>query len=518
MNFRPLTLIIIILTFSFCSNKTDSLEININNLEEKIDQAFLDSELHDNTQPLIPVLFFIDNHKVNFTDPCILSKINHLRALKKYTLSKSEDFLGNLKKGVDEAEFCNDYAVKTALNNLLGIFYHGKNKNSLSVEYYNKAVYFGELNKDKTFVVDTYFSLCRLYTEENDWKRVLINAEKGIIAIGKSKSKLPRLKYFHIFLAEANINLSKFKLAEANLLIASKLTNKLADTLTTIKEEEDFLKSSRQISLTNAKLNRKQKNFDLAYKYLKASDSLLILNNLSQNELNRAFLSTESELEDKLLKSNKAVIFNQKLILVGSILFLLICFYLIFKSNQFSNKLKFALKEKDKLNEKLHNNYDKLEEVHSGLIAKNAEINTLLKYNEQTLFTKTLKISNYKDAVNNVVKNIDKLIENKETIESVKMHSVNRSLQQVISEEEIWEDFKIEFEKNRPDFFEKLITKCESLSITEQKHCAYVAVNLKSKEVASILNLSPRSVETTRYRIKKKLELEESLQGFLNGL
>ena len=57
------------------------------------------------------------------------------------------------------------------------------------------------------------------------------------------------------------------------------------------------------------------------------------------------------------------------------------------------------------------------------------------------------------------------------------------------------------------------------LSISEQKHCAYVAVNLKSKEVATILNLSPRSVETTRYRIKKKLNLKEkSLVEFLKTI
>ncbi len=515
LNLKGLYLFLLILTFVNCSNQNSNKKITTNTLEEKINQAFLDSELEDKTSTLLPVLFFIDNNSITFNDPCILSKVYHLRALKHYTLNEGDSLVKNAKKGVLFAEKCNTYEVKTALNNLLGIFYSNKKDSLLAIDSYNKALFYGEKNKDKTFVVDTYFSLCRLHANLKDWTKVIANAKKGIAAIEKSNYKQTRLKYFHTFLAEAYVNLGDYQLAEINLSKAIKITKKLKGK----EKQEDLIKSYRAIYLIYAELNKKQKKYDLAYQFMKSSDSLLLLKIKYQNEKNNVFLDTENALENELLKSNKRIIYNHRIITVGSILFLLISFYFIRRSYQFSNKLKISLEEKEALNDQLLCNFAKLEDTNNGLISKNEEIKSLLKFNEDTLLTKTLKISNYKDAVNNVIKKITTLIEEKESIKSVKMHSINRSLQEIISEEDFWEDFKIQFTKNRPYFFERLLKKSPNLSITEQKHCAYIAVNLKSKEVATILSLSPRSVETTRYRIKKKLELEnETLQEFLSKL
>ena len=48
----------------------------------------------------------------------------------------------------------------------------------------------------------------------------------------------------------------------------------------------------------------------------------------------------------------------------------------------------------------------------------------------------------------------------------------------------------------------------------------FLCSNLKSKEVAQLINVSPRSVETARYRVKKKIGLdkEENLYDFLSNL
>ncbi|MCI2227810.1 LuxR C-terminal-related transcriptional regulator [Polaribacter sp. MSW13] len=515
MNIKGAYLFLIILIFFNCSHKNSINEITIGNLEEKIDEAFLDSEIYDKTETLIPVLFFIDRNNIIIKDSCVLSKVYHLKAIRNYTLSETDNLLENTKQGIIIAEKCDKYVVKTALNNLLGIFFRGKKDYRSAINYYNKAIFYGEKNNDKQFVVDTYFSLCQVHANKKDWNDVLINAEKGIAAIEKSNSKLSRLKYFHTFLAQAYTNLEEYNLAKIHLSNAIDLTEKSRKR----NVPDDILKSYRAIYIIYAELNKKQNNFDLAYQFMKSSDSLLVLKNQIEKEKNSIFLNTESSLEKELFNTNNKVIFNHKIIIIGSILFLLISFFFIFKSHQFSNKLKKTLSEKKELNTKLLSNFDALEETNNGLIAKNEEIASLLKFNEQTLLTKTLKISNYKDAVNNVIKNINKLIEQKENIKSVKMHSVNRSLQQIISEEDFWIDFKIQFKKNRPEFFDKLLERLPTLTVTEQKHCAYIAVNLKSKEVANILNLSPRSVETTRYRIKKKLKIEnETLQEFLSKL
>ncbi|MDG1042503.1 MAG: LuxR C-terminal-related transcriptional regulator, partial [Flavobacteriaceae bacterium] len=47
--------------------------------------------------------------------------------------------------------------------------------------------------------------------------------------------------------------------------------------------------------------------------------------------------------------------------------------------------------------------------------------------------------------------------------------------------------------------------------------CAYLRLNLSSKEIAPLLNISPRSVEVKRYRLRKKMDLphESSLTNYI---
>ena len=51
----------------------------------------------------------------------------------------------------------------------------------------------------------------------------------------------------------------------------------------------------------------------------------------------------------------------------------------------------------------------------------------------------------------------------------------------------------------------------------DQKLCAYLRLNLNSKEIAPLMGISVRSVEVSRYRLRRKLGLdsEENLTGFL---
>jgi len=514
-NLKRNYIFLILLIFCSCTNSYKNNEINKKNVEEKIEEAFIQSELFDKTKPVIPILFFIDNKGIVFDDKCIQSKVFYLRAIKSYTLNDLESLLKNINLGLKVVENCPNSITKALFNNLLGIYYTRKQDTELAIKHYDKAIFYGENNKEKAFIVDAYINRCNLYLKKKNWQKVIENANQGILIIVNSKYKSERLKYFYTNLSEAYINLKEYDLAEEILLKA----------IETIAKEEknnpkkDHIKFYRKLYLNKAYLNENTGKFDIAYKYMKSSDSLAVLTNeLSADKLSD-FVEKEKELKDKLFKSNKDLIFYHRIIISGALLFFIISLFLIYRLQNFSKKLKTSLADKITLNNQLSKNFYKLDEVHKKLIAKNEEVEKLLKYNEHLLLTKTLKISNYKDAVNNVIKKIDFLIEEKETTPNTKLLSLNRSLQQIISEEEIWEDFKAQFEKNRPDFFKKLLAISPDLSVINQKHCAYVAINLKSKEVANILNLSARSVETTRYRIKKKLEVgEETLQEFLNKL
>ena len=66
----------------------------------------------------------------------------------------------------------------------------------------------------------------------------------------------------------------------------------------------------------------------------------------------------------------------------------------------------------------------------------------------------------------------------------------------------------------------KLETKHPNLTPNDLKLCAYLRLNLSSKEIAPLLNISPRSVEVKRYRLRKKMNLlpKSSLANYILDL
>lgn len=70
-----------------------------------------------------------------------------------------------------------------------------------------------------------------------------------------------------------------------------------------------------------------------------------------------------------------------------------------------------------------------------------------------------------------------------------------------------WEQFAAHFDEVHHNFLGKLKKKFPVLSTTDLKLCAYLKLNLSSKEIAQLLNISVKGVEISRYRLRKKLQL-----------
>ena len=74
-----------------------------------------------------------------------------------------------------------------------------------------------------------------------------------------------------------------------------------------------------------------------------------------------------------------------------------------------------------------------------------------------------------------------------------------------------WDNFIQSFDNIHNDFFKRLKEKHPQLSSNEYKLCAYLRINLTSKEISKLMNISTRSVETNRYRLRKKLDLANEI-------
>ncbi len=99
-----------------------------------------------------------------------------------------------------------------------------------------------------------------------------------------------------------------------------------------------------------------------------------------------------------------------------------------------------------------------------------------------------------------------------------------RRIQKVINEgmndERDWNVFERSFNEAHENFFKKLKAGHPDLVPNDLKLCAYLRMNMSSKEMASLLNISLRGVEIRRYRLRKKLTLEhdKNLTEFLMEL
>jgi len=77
-----------------------------------------------------------------------------------------------------------------------------------------------------------------------------------------------------------------------------------------------------------------------------------------------------------------------------------------------------------------------------------------------------------------------------------------------------WDHFAIHFDQVHSNFLSKLKTKFPDLSPNDLKICAYLKMNLSSKEIAQLLSITIRAVEVSRYRLRKKLNLASNVNLF----
>lgn len=95
--------------------------------------------------------------------------------------------------------------------------------------------------------------------------------------------------------------------------------------------------------------------------------------------------------------------------------------------------------------------------------------------------------------------------------ESSQVKSVIKTINKDINEEYNWKLFKEAFNNADKDFFKAVKSKHPDLTSNDLKLCAYLRLNLSSKEIAPLLNISVKSVEIKRYRLRKKMLLSREV-------
>ncbi len=87
---------------------------------------------------------------------------------------------------------------------------------------------------------------------------------------------------------------------------------------------------------------------------------------------------------------------------------------------------------------------------------------------------------------------------------------MNALLNNGMDTENDWKMFLIKFEQKHRGFFKRLITSYPELTNNDLRLCACLKLDLDSKDIAALMNISVRAVENNRYRLRKKLDIKPS--------
>ena len=80
-----------------------------------------------------------------------------------------------------------------------------------------------------------------------------------------------------------------------------------------------------------------------------------------------------------------------------------------------------------------------------------------------------------------------------------------------------WEQFQYNFDQVYQNMLTRLKVKYPDLTRTNLKLCAYLRLNMSSKEIASLMNITPSGIDKARNRLRKKLNIQpnDDLSDFL---
>jgi len=147
----------------------------------------------------------------------------------------------------------------------------------------------------------------------------------------------------------------------------------------------------------------------------------------------------------------------------------------------------------------------KEKELHAELIQKRKELTSY-----------ALNFIQKNELMGDLTQKINDLRKQSNTDTALGLNKINNMITDSFRIDQDWENFKLMFEEVHPDFFVILKERYPDLGNAELKLSALLRLNMNLKESSRVLGISPDSVKTARYRLRKKLNLEhdENLVDF----
>jgi DNA-binding CsgD family transcriptional regulator len=421
---------------------------------------------------------------------------------------KSLDYINRAMPLIEAANDKRNIAV--ALENLGELYLLKKDLVQAKTNYQKSLTIFKDLNIPGGQIF-SLVGLANVSREENDFASSM-NYGREALTVSEKFTQYDRARMYGLesvaktFLAQKNYK-------EAELNIQAGLTIAVRYKMT--ESIRDFYQELA--SIANA-----EKDFQKAYQFqtLYSAYADSALNKEMTNQLTEAqsrFESERKEAEIEILTRDNQISKFNFIISMASLLGVVIFGYLLITRQRLKNRKdqEIAAVENERLKERRA--LVEVELKNKDLVE--AKLRDQLEFKSKELTTYTLNLIQK----NEVMENLKTLVEEMRGLPDVEMRPRLTGLINTVNYsfnlDRDWENFKLHFEEVHQGFFLKLLRDFPDLNASDLKLCALMKLNMDTKEMATVIDISPESIKVARHRLRKKLNIatEQNLSSFLAG-
>lgn len=430
----------------------------------------------------------------NLNDSTLLVE-SYLGRSKTYSkLSKSQSALRDIEFAVDFYRRRENQAMLASANSLLSIY----NLNA------------GQYAESAKIALESY-SECRSLSSlkgQADNLLILAKARSGLQNWNQSERYLNEALQLYTQLGEAAL--------VPDVLLELGRTSRFLENL---EKAEAYLKSARtkasnygqalvlvncfeELSLLASIKEQYQVAFTYQQLLIQVKDSLYNIERTNAIEdLEFQFKTEKAAQELEMLQKEKNLITNRWLTLALG-LFLIIIIGILIYDNQ---------KRKHRQETELLITEDELRKAEIKIMTE------VLAHNQQKLSAYTDHLLKKNELVGELQDKVKTAVSDEDSIAASKLLN-NISSVRILTEDD-WEEFKLLFDGVHRGLLERLLSEFQNLTLAEQRLFLLMKLEMSTKQIANILGVSPESVKKGRYRLKKKLDLQEAqtLQDFVRS-
>lgn len=448
-----------------------------------------------------------------------LITINHIDL---NNLNQAEEYFWVSEKYKSEREEkrSNDYNIIGEIKRLKGEF-------KSASEYFQRAISINKSNASFDNLAMNYNNLALVYLSQNMFqesedylnrslsiidslelknKQAAINISYGRLYQAQKKYDKAKGYYRNIFKFDLSDHSDRIELlrdAHKGLFECFEQENKPKEALVNYKQAQEFNQliydREKQVSIFENQILFERKKHEEEVQLIRANNEL-------EKKYGRMYLLVLcigvvllSSLVLLLRLRNKSI--KQKMSLVQS-------------NNQIQ---KLEIEKSQAVNERLQSEIREKEQIRKVEELEMQKLKSMIDSKNRELTSLAIHLSNKSETLAQISDKVTSM-ENWEEHPNLKEVQVMVSLNNQLDKD--WNIFKKHFIEVHPDFFNSLIERFSELTNDDLKLCAYLKIQLSSKEIARLLNIETSAVNKRRNRLRKKLNMDssENLHEFMMTL